>query len=133
MFRKKSDNYWGLLFLFVVCGFIIFAFYKEWEGAEESAYKSCILSLKDDLVVTIREDKAVSDAIQIGQEWRALSKNEVDLLFNSPSYSKTVDCGNYPASVTGKDVQIAIRRINGIIRMNLQINGRTDTTVNEIE
>jgi hypothetical protein len=133
MFRKKSDNYWALLFLFIVCGFITFVLYKTWEVAKDSAYKSCVLSLKDDLIATISNDKTVSEAIPIGREWRWLSKYEVDMLFNSPSYSKSVDCGNYPTSITGKDVQIAIRRINGFISMQLQINGRIDSTIQEIE
>ena len=132
MINDKALIFFTSLCVLVFCGFVVYAGYTTYKESEESAYLSCILSMKSSLIIIIRDDQTLREAIDIGHEWKSLNKNEMDTLFNSPANTKRFDCGNYPSSRTGEDLQIAIRQINGRIEMNLQINGRIDTTLQEI-
>src|SRR6185369_12783314 len=131
MFNDKATVYFLSFICIVFCGFLIYAGFYSFKEAEEGAYKSCILSMKDILIKPIMDDKTIREAINVGSNWRTLNKNEVDMLFNSLDNAKKLDCGNYPNSQTGEGVQIAIRQIKGRFEMDLQIDGRIDTTLQE--
>ena len=127
MFKNKTDGCWALLFFFVVFGFVLFSGYRIWNDADKSAYKSCLLSLHTALIKSFKKNKALTEIINAGPEWRILSESELRLLFASLGSEIRFDCKNYPDQVsgrkeTGESLRVAVRRrhSDGLIFVSIE-------------
>ena len=109
----NSIKYVAITTILVICTFAIYGGYRIYRIAEEAAVDSCIRSIESTLAEKLEREKG---EINTSNQWKVLSKDEKEFLFDSVKDSKYFDCKRFQFYKTGKtrtgeDVQVSVRQV----------------------
>jgi hypothetical protein len=121
--NRNPLKYVAIIMILIICGFVIYMGYLIYRSAEEAAVGSCISSIERILAEKLTDE---GSAINPSGQWKILSQEEKEFLFDSIKDSKYFDCYRFPFYEKGKtrdkqDVQVSIRQIDSRMNDNKKI------------